>query len=44
MNFYFLLEDEKSFLKVLPSWLEYMDFGCTRVADIQEVETNNYVM
>ena len=24
MNFYFLLEDEKSFLKVLPLWLEYM--------------------
>lgn len=44
MNFYFLLEDEKSFLKVLPSWLEYMNFECRRVADIQEVQENNYVM
>ena len=34
MNYYFLLEDEKSFLKVLPAWLEYMGFGCERVADI----------
>ncbi len=39
MNFYFLLEDEKSFLKVLPVWLSYMNFGCSRVADIYEVET-----
>ncbi len=44
MNFYFLLEDEKSFLKVLPSWLEYMNFKCKRVADIQEVQENNYVL
>lgn len=39
-----LLEDEKSFLKVLPNWLEYMKFGYKRVADIQEVEENNYVL
>lgn len=44
MNYYFLLEDEKSFLKVLPSWLEYMDFRCERVADIHEVQENNYVL
>lgn len=44
MNFYFLLEDEKSFLKVLPLWLEYMNFGCSRVADIQEVKQNNYIL
>lgn len=44
MNFYFLLEDEKSFLKVLPLWLEYMKFDCRRVADIQEVQENNYVL
>lgn len=44
MNFYFLLEDEKSFLKVLPLWLEYMNFDCKRVADIQEVQENNYVL
>lgn len=44
MNFYFLLEDEKSFLKILPKWLEYMDFGYTRVADIQEIQDNNYIL
>ena len=44
MNFYLLLEDEKSFLKTLPCWLEYMDFGCKRVADIQEVQENNYIL
>lgn len=44
MNFYFLLEDEKSFLKVLPLWLKYMNFDCTRVSDIQEVKHNNYVL
>lgn len=44
MNFYFLLEDEKSLLKTLPRWFEYMDFGCARVADIQEVQENNYVL
>lgn len=44
MNFYFLLEDEKSFLKVLPSWLEYMDFRFKRVADIKDIQENNYVL
>ena len=44
MNYYFLLEDEKSFIKVLPKWLEHMEFGCTRVADITEVTSNSYVM
>ena len=44
MNFYFLLEDEKSFLKVLPNWLEYMGVDYKRVADIQEVEENNYIL
>lgn len=44
MNFYFLLEDEKSFLKVLPSWLEYMNFGCVRVADIKDVKENHYIL
>lgn len=44
MNFYFLLEDEKSFLKVLPLWLEYMGFAYERVADIQEVKENNYIL
>lgn len=44
VNYYFLLEDEKSFIKVLPSWLEYCGFRSTRVADITEIEKNNYVM
>lgn len=44
MNFYFLLEDEKSFLKVLPSWLQCMGFDYSRVADIYEVQENNYVL
>lgn len=44
MNFYFLLEDEKSFLKVLLLWLKYMNFGLSRVADIKEVQENNYVL
>ena len=44
MNYYFLLEDEKSFMKVLPQWFEYMGFQCTRVADIKDVEQNNYIL
>lgn len=44
MNFYFLLEDEKSFLKVMPLWLQYMNFGYRRVADIHEVQENNYIL
>lgn len=44
MNYYFLLEDEKSFLKVLPKWLEYIGFPCTRVADIMAVTENNYIL
>lgn len=44
MNYYFLLEDEKSFLKVLPLWLEYLDFQCTRVPDIKYVRKNHYVL
>lgn len=44
MNYYFLLEDEKSFMKILPKWLEYIGFKCTRVADIKDIEKNNYIM
>lgn len=44
MNFYFLLEDEKSFLKILPEWLEYMNFGYKRVPDIKEIQENNYIL
>lgn len=44
MNYYFLLEDEKSFMKILPKWLEYLNFKCTRVADIKGVVNNNYIL
>lgn len=44
MNYYFLLEDEKSFIKVLPKWLEYMGFYNKRVADIAEITEDCYVM
>lgn len=44
MNYYFLLEDSKSFIKILKKWLEYLEFPCTRVADIKDVENNNYVL
>ena len=44
MNYYFLLEDEKSFLKVLPYWLEHIGFPCRRVASIMDVHNNHYVL
>lgn len=44
MNYYFLLEDEKSFIKVLPDWLRYMGFLNTRVPDIKEVTADCYIM
>lgn len=44
MNYYFLLEDEKSFIKVLPKWLSYMGFSNDRVPDISFVTKNCYVL
>lgn len=44
MNYYFLVEDEKSLIKVLPKWLEHLCFPCTRVADITYVNENNYIL
>lgn len=44
MNYYFLLEDEKSFMKILPKWFEYIGFKCIRVADIKDIEKNNYIL
>ena len=44
MNYYFLLEDEKSFIKVLPEWLKHLNFTCKRVPDIKFVEDKNYVL
>lgn len=44
MNYYFLLEDEKSFIKVLPKWLEYMGVRNNRVQDITYLTTDSYVM
>lgn len=40
MNYYFLLEDEKSLLKVLPHWLDHLGFKCSRVPDISFVKEN----
>lgn len=44
MNYYFLLEDEKSFIKVLPEWLSFMGFSNERVPDISFVTKNCYVL
>lgn len=44
MNYYFLLEDSKSFIKILPKWLEYIGFKCTRVPNINHVVENNYIL
>ena len=44
MNYYFLLEDEKSFIKILPKWLSYMGFSNERVPDISFVTKNCYVL
>lgn len=44
MNYYFLLEDEKSSIKVLPNWLEYMGIKNIRVQDITYLTDNCYVM
>ncbi len=44
MNYYFLLEDEKSLLKVLPEWFKHMNFNCERVVDIKSVQNRNYVL
>lgn len=44
MNYYFLLEDEKSFFNVLPYWLDFMNFGCKRVQNYQKLTTNSYVI
>lgn len=44
MNYYFLLEDEKSFIKVFPLWLEHMGIEWRRVADIKDIEENTYVL
>ena len=44
MNYYILLEDEKSFIKILPSWMEHIGIKCDRVPDICHVEKNNYIL
>jgi len=44
MNYYFLVEDEKSFYNLLPYWLDYLDFGCKRVPTINDVVKNNYIL
>ena len=44
MNFYFLVEDSKSLLKVLPSWLGYMGFPCERVDRVSSITNNCYIL
>ncbi len=44
MNYYFLIEDEKSFCKILPTWLNFMDFGCTQVENCKCLTYNTYVI
>ena len=44
MNYYFLLEDEKSSIKILPKWPEYMGINNVRVPDITYLTDNCYVM
>jgi hypothetical protein len=44
MNYYFLVEDSKTFYYLLPRWLEYVDFGCELVEDINFVKNNNYIL
>lgn len=44
MNYYFLVEDEKSFKIILPVWLEFMNFGCKRVQNYQNLTSNSYVL
>ena len=41
MNYYFLVEDSKTFYYLLPRWLEYVDFGCELVEDINFVKNNS---
>lgn len=44
MNCYFLMEDSKSFLKLLPQWLSYMGIHMTRAVDIDAVTEDCYVL
>lgn len=44
MNYYFLLEDSKSFIKILPKWLTYLGFTNSRVPDIASIRTNEYIL
>lgn len=44
MNVYFLTEDEKSFQKVLPTWLGFMGFPCQRVLSMDDLVGNSYIL
>lgn len=44
MNYYFLVEDSKTFYYLLPQWLEYVGFGCKLVESKDFVKHNNYII
>lgn len=44
MNYYFLVEDEKSSMKVLPYWLTFMGFPARRVEKLSDITQNCYIM
>lgn len=44
MNYYFLVEDSKTFYYLLPTWLDYVGFGCKLVEDHNFVKHNNYIL
>lgn len=44
MNVFFLTEDSKSFQKVLPIWLKFMEFPCERVNSLRDASGNSYVL
>ncbi len=44
MRIYFLLEDSKSFLDVLPTWMGFLNPKYKRVQELQVVEENSYVL
>lgn len=44
MNIYFLTEDSQSFIKVLPTWLNFLEFPCERVNKLENATGNSYIL
>jgi len=44
MNCCILTEDEQSLYRILPYWLDYLDFPCKRVLQISNIQNNNYTL